>query len=240
MLTFRNAVAGLGLIAVATLGAGPAFAAPPIHGYVTTGLNLRAGPSTSYPAVVTMRGGDPVTIYGCLSGWSWCDIDWHGNRGWAAGQYLQVTYRQHRQPILSYGRYFNVPSLSFSIGTYWNQHYHGRGFYGQMQHFGGKGPNQPHINQPPKGPLPTMGNPSYGSPHGMNQPHMNGPHMNPPPKGQAPKGPLPTMGNPPNGPQPHMNQPPQGNWPKGAGSGNNHRTPDRCPPGQHRVNGACQ
>ena len=39
MLTYRNVVAGLGFLAATTLGVG-AVAAAPVHGYVTTGLNL--------------------------------------------------------------------------------------------------------------------------------------------------------------------------------------------------------
>ena len=80
-----------------------------------------------------MRGGDSVTIYGCMSRWSWCDIGWHGYRGWAAGQYLQVDYHQRRRPITSYGHYYDVPSIGFSIGTYWNRHYHDRSFFGEME-----------------------------------------------------------------------------------------------------------
>ena len=229
MSKFRNAAIGVGLLAASTLGAGAAVAAP-MHGFVTvSGLNLRAGPGTDYPIVVTMSGGDRVTIFGCLSGWSWCDIDWYGNRGWAAGQYLQVTYQGYRRPIESYGYAVQVPFLSFSIGPYWDQHYRHRRFFGERpryegRHRGDQGP--PHMDQPPDHQLPDMGNPpDYQPPHigkppkfrrphtgeslnyvppDMNQPKDRHLHMN-----QPPKGPMLQMYQPPKGPKLHMDQPPK-------------------------------
>jgi uncharacterized protein YraI len=49
---------------------GLAAAAP---GYTTGNVNLRAGPSVAYPAVVTVPFGAPVQIVSCVAGWSWCD-----------------------------------------------------------------------------------------------------------------------------------------------------------------------
>ena len=36
-------------------------------------VSLRAGPDSSYPTVVGLRAGTPVSIAGCVDGWSWCD-----------------------------------------------------------------------------------------------------------------------------------------------------------------------
>ena len=218
MLKFRNAAIGVGLLAASTLGAGAAVAAP-MHGYVTAGgLNLRAGPGTDYPAVVTMRGGDAVTIFGCLSGWSWCDIDWYGNRGWAAGQYIQVTYQGYRRPIMSYGYAVAVPFLSFSIGPYWDQHYRHRRFFGEMGRYEGRhredqGP--PHMSNPPDHKPPFIGSPPNYQPLNGGKPPKyrlhkgESPNYAPPAMNQAPDMNQPSHeGKPPKFRRPHMGESP--------------------------------
>ncbi len=242
MFVSRNLVAGLGLLAASTLGAGSATAAPVNNAYVTTSLHLRAGPGTYYPVVTTMRAGDRVSIYGCLSGWTWCDIGWHGYRGWAAGRYLQVAYHDRRRPVYSYGPYLGLPFLSFSIGPYWNEHYRHRRFYGDRSRYDHhhRGNNNP---PPHKGQAPHKGRP----PHVEQQ--LN---KTPPPYvGRQPKGPSIHMGQPPRKGPPHAakqhhNGPPQvGQQQKGL---NQHGRPHRngppkgpkCKPWQKMVNGVCR
>jgi uncharacterized protein YraI len=260
MLALRKTAASLGLLVA--LGAGPALAAT--DGYMISNLNLRSGPGTDYPVVVTMPAGDLVTIYGCISDWSWCDIDWRRYRGWAAGDYLQVMYRQQRQPIISYGADLDVPFLSFSIGSYWNDHYRRRNFYGQMQRYRSEGvgpppPPPPGFPPPPHGKRPPRHDNSNGNPpppppgspppphHDYVQPPVNGnppllPNTGNPPshKGKL-KGPPTNFGRPPK--ELHVNPPPNtSNPPKGKF----HKLPPpkgtapQCPKGQHFVNGACQ
>ena len=80
-----------------------------------------------------------------------------------------MDYHERRRPITSYGHYYDVPSIGFSIGTYWNRHYHDRSFYGEMDRFGGGGSDRhdrsrrnggPNNAQPPSnmGQPPTPGN----------------------------------------------------------------------------------
>ena len=56
-------------------------------GYVTDGVNLRAGPGIDYPLLAPLPPGTPAEIFGCLDGWTWCDIAVNGPdgalRGWA-------------------------------------------------------------------------------------------------------------------------------------------------------------
>ncbi len=257
MFVSRNLVAGLGLLAASSLGAGSAAAATVSHGFVTTSLHLRAGPGTNYPVVTTMRSGDRVSIYGCLSGWNWCDIGWHGYRGWAAGRYLQVTYRSHRRPISSYGHYLGLPFLSFSIGSYWGDHYRDRRFYrdrSRYDHHRGNRP-PPHNGRPPhNGGPPHDGRPPHngGPPHDGRPPH-NGrpPHDGRPPHNGGPrhdKGPrhdggFPHNGRPPHsGPPPHAGRPPHNGTPPHMGRPPRKGPPNagNCLPGQKRVHGVCQ
>ena len=74
-------------------------------------MNLRAGPDRSFPLLSWLQGGTPVTVFGCLNGWHWCDVAFGFNRGWVSR--------------------FGVPMVTFSVGPYWGAHYRGRPWYHQ-------------------------------------------------------------------------------------------------------------
>jgi uncharacterized protein YraI len=209
MSWLRNTLVALGALTAVTLAAQAAEATP---GYVTSSVSLRAGPSTSYPRVVLLQRGALVEIYGCVNGFTWCDIDWRGYRGWARGAYLQVLYQQHHRPIATYGRYLSIPFIGFDIDIYWNNYYHNRPFFGTLPHFHKQGGQPPQGNQPPQGgPPPKGGN---GCPQGAHL--VNGKCTT----GQSFQG-----GQSPQGKQ-FNNQ-----SPKGTGTG--------CPPGQTFKDGKC-
>jgi uncharacterized protein YraI len=158
--------AGLGLAAVA---ATPALAAP-ISGYVTANVNERSGPSTAYPPIVVIPAGSSITIYGCLSDRSWCDISWGPNRGWMSSNYLQATSR--RLAIRSYSA---IPFITFNFGSYWDNHYRGRPFFSQRSKWSnyhwqgpnnGPGPNNPRPPMFPKPPMMGDHHPNGNYPNG--------------------------------------------------------------------------
>ncbi len=96
----------------------------------TANVNMRSGPSTRYPAVVVIPAGARVDIRGCLSSANWCDVAAAGYRGWVSGSYLQTTYSQRRVYVgPQYYRPLGIPTVSFSIGRYWDDHYRSRPFY---------------------------------------------------------------------------------------------------------------
>jgi uncharacterized protein YraI len=245
MMNFRNAVAGLGVLAATTLGAGAAMAATPA--YVTISLNLRAGPGTDYPVVATMAAGSGVTIYGCLSGWSWCDIGWDGYRGWAAGSYLQVLYQQRRYPIYSYGYRVRVPFITFNIGTYWDRHYHHRRFYRDMsryRHFYQGGTNQRYNGSTTVNRNTTTTIRRYNNaPSTMTQQHNTTRHYT-----TSPNVRMNSHDNMQTNHQYHMKGQANGNLnQRYQGPSNLTRHDNRsqrkiykCKPGQQMVNGACQ
>ncbi|MGB6970465.1 MAG: SH3 domain-containing protein, partial [Methyloceanibacter sp.] len=70
----------------------PAAAQQP-NGYPVTNVNLRAGPGTEYPVIVTVPGRAPISILGCLPDYSWCDSLFQGNRGWMRSIYLSGYYQ---------------------------------------------------------------------------------------------------------------------------------------------------
>ena len=111
-----------GLAALLSLGLSSIAAAVP--GYATGNVNLRAGPGTNYPVVTTLSAGTGLEIYGCLSGYSWCDVNWRGYRGWVSSNYIEAAYQDRRV----YVREVAPPVVSFSFG-YWDDHYSGRSWY---------------------------------------------------------------------------------------------------------------
>lgn len=114
------AVSSFALPAIAE--AAPAFS--------TANVNMRSGPSTRYPAVFVVPAGSRVDIRGCLSSANWCDVSVAGYRGWISGSYLQTSYSQRRVYVEpEYYRPLGIPTVTFSVGRYWDDHYRGRSFY---------------------------------------------------------------------------------------------------------------
>ena len=99
-----------------------------------TDLNLRAGPSTDYPAVDVIGGGNDVHVFGCLSNRSWCDVGYNGIRGWASSNYLEPTGRPNYTGPRAVDR-IGAPVITFSLGSYWDNHYRSRPFYSHRDRY---------------------------------------------------------------------------------------------------------
>nr|WP_205930470.1 SH3 domain-containing protein [Rhizobium leguminosarum] len=100
------------------------------EGYSTANVNMRAGPSTRYPAVAVIPAGSSVEIRGCLSDVNWCDVEFYGGRGWVSGQYVQALYQQRRIYVgPQYYRPLGIPVIRFSVDNYWDRYYRNRDFY---------------------------------------------------------------------------------------------------------------
>jgi uncharacterized protein YraI len=99
------------------------------YGYSDVPLLIYAGPSIEYPAVARVGRGVPVTLYGCLPAWDWCDVSWAGNRGWIPADYIHGYYNNQNVPIVDYGVRVNLPLLIFNERSYWDTHYYDRPFY---------------------------------------------------------------------------------------------------------------
>lgn len=180
-------IAALGLSCLATTAA---FAA---SGYVTANVNLRAGPDIGYPVVDVLRAGTPVVVYGCVDGWSWCDVSAGADRGWMAGSFLQEAYQGRRVLVADYGVRIGIPIVSFVFGNYWADHYRGRSWYGNRDRWShirpsyrpvrgpAHGPIHAHPAAPPHRPPPAHGHPGngphpgqHGNPHDDRNSHRNG------------------------------------------------------------------
>lgn len=103
------------------------------EGWVVADISLQAGPDAEYPSIVELRAGTPVSIQGCIEGWSWCDVVVGPDRGWVPGTFLEESYGGQRVVVIDYGPRIGIPVVAFSLGVYWDRHYHNRPFYAQRQ-----------------------------------------------------------------------------------------------------------
>jgi uncharacterized protein YraI len=200
---------------LASLSAGAARAA---DAYTNTRVSMRAGPSSDYPHVMVLNAGTPVTIYGCLQDYTWCDTSFQNARGWVAAAYLTYPYQGNRVAIPAFGAQLGLAVLNFSLNDYWSSYYRGRPWYGRRDYWG-RHPARPEYVRPSRPHRPPV---AVRPP-----PRPKPPAVRPPrPKPPATKPPRPNPG-PGNG-----GKPPRPNPGPGNGGGGN-----RPPPGQGNGNG---
>jgi uncharacterized protein YraI len=196
----------LALLLIA-LGAAAAVPAARAADAFTQGtVNLRAGPSSDYPLIAAIAPNTQVSVNGCLDDWTWCDVDWEGNRGWVYGQFLLYDYQSRRVPVLSFGAQLGIGVVAFSLGDYWDRYYVGRPWYRREQYWMHR-PPPPHRPRPPlrprpPGPPPRPNPPPRPSP----PPRPRPPVVRPVPPGQVgnprPTRPMPRPGGRPANPSP--------------------------------------
>ncbi len=75
-----------------------------------------AGPAPDYPVVSQLPQGLQVTVYGCVAGYSWCDVAVPNLRGWIDASTLSYPYQGANVPILTYGAAIGLPIVTFSVG----------------------------------------------------------------------------------------------------------------------------
>ena len=187
----------------------PAAAFAQAQAVTNSSVNLRAGPARDYPVVSQLPGGLPVTVMGCVAGYSWCDIATPNLRGWVYAGRLNYPYQGNPVPVLGYGNAIGLPIVTFSIGTYWGNYYRGRPWYRDQSRWAHR--------PPPRPPRPGAGRPP-GRPPG----NVGGrPPGGRPPGGQPPGG----GGRPPGGGGGRPSGGGGGRPPGGGGGGQGGRPP---------------
>jgi len=99
------------------------------EGYVRLASNLRAGPATRYPVIDYVGRGQQVHVYGCLRGYTWCDVSADGERGWLPGRNIEILYAGRRRVVTGGSVDLGLAILPFAMGNYWANNYVDRPFY---------------------------------------------------------------------------------------------------------------
>ncbi|AUT59570.1 SH3 domain-containing protein [Paraburkholderia terrae] len=202
----RMRVACVAVMGTVALSIASGAASAQSQAYTNQPVYLYAGPAQDYPVVAQLPAGQPVAVYGCVSGYTWCDVAIEQARGWVYGGYLTYPYQGSNVPIMTYGTAIGLPLITFSIGSYWDHYYRGRPWYGERGRWANH-PPPPHRPPPP----PPGGN---RPPPGGNRPPSTSPASPPPPgppgagHGHRP-GPPQQGGRPPEAPPQQGSRPPQ-------------------------------
>ena len=130
----RNHLKGLCLLSVSLLAV-PTLAVAQQLAYASKTVSLRAGPSRDYPVVATLGSGTAMTIYGCLQGYTWCDVVVGASRGWVYSGSIVYPYQGRNVPVMSYGSSIGLGIVSFSMGNYWDNYYTDYPWYPQRQNW---------------------------------------------------------------------------------------------------------
>ena len=193
-----------------------ASAAAAQEAYTKKPVNVRAGPDRNYPLVAWLPGGAIVYVNGCVEDYRWCDITSDATRGWVYAGNLEYTYQGRPVPIYGNGPTLALPIISFILGSYWNDHYRDRPWYGNQNQWnnwrpGVRPPPRPGVRpQPPRPPVvrPQPPRPPITvQPPRPPRPPVTQPSPRPQPPGSMPPGrpqPMPKPSerppvNPPNG-----------------------------------------
>lgn len=94
--------------------------------YTTLALNLRAGPGTNYPVLLSMPANSMVYVFYCGDvSQPWCYVNFNGYEGWASARYLtqnppyvtpqpvypQPTYPQQVYPTPGYPQVYTPQQI---------------------------------------------------------------------------------------------------------------------------------
>ncbi|MCF3973376.1 DUF1236 domain-containing protein [Paracoccus salsus] len=62
-------------------------------------LNIRSGSGVQHPVTDVIKGGDDVSVTGCIEAANWCEVSYGGMSGWASGDYLTARLGEDIQPL---------------------------------------------------------------------------------------------------------------------------------------------
>lgn len=98
-------------------------------GWTAASVHLRAGPARDYPVVAVLGPRSPVTVYSCVSGYTWCDVAAGAERGWIYAPNLLSTYEGREARLPDVAAALGVATAAFALEDYWRRHYPRRWWY---------------------------------------------------------------------------------------------------------------
>jgi uncharacterized protein YraI len=203
----RSQLAGGVLAGVVALVASPGAALPQTQAYTNGPVYLYAGPGGDYPVVSQLPSGLPVTVMGCVSDYTWCDVALPELRGWAYGGSLNYPYQGAAVPLMSYGTMIGIPIVGFTVGSYWSSYYRDRPWYRDRDRWDQR--------RPPPGPPGGRGY-RPGGPEFDHRDGRPGPDYG---RGEYRAGPQPSQGGRPPGAQTGRGDGPGPQFSRGEGPG---------------------
>ena len=178
---------GLGLVRVLVAIVLPAMAAAQIATTVKS-VHLRAGPAREYPVVAVLPAAMEISVLGCLSSYTWCDVIAGAERGWVWAGNINYAYQGAYVPLIPYGQQIGIVVVPFIFFDYWTDHYRNRPWYRDRDRWA----------HPPRRPPPAPRPPPGSSPHPPTHPAPPGQtdrrHPPPPPHGVSRQAPPPARG----------------------------------------------
>lgn len=97
--------------------------------------SVYAGPNDDYPRVATVPAKRTVQVYGCLPGREWCDVWVNGVRGWVESDDLVYWRNNRASDVQRYDGWYRYPTVTFSLGSYWDTNYRRQAWYGERDHY---------------------------------------------------------------------------------------------------------
>jgi uncharacterized protein YraI len=121
--------------------------AAPQYAVVTAFLNMRVGPGTGYPVLTVIPRGEQVRVYGCIDGYTWCDVQWRYDRGWVFAGYLSFGYAGGGRPLYYLGPLIGIPIIPYVYGDYLERHYRYTPYYYELKRWPYNWTGKPHRDR---------------------------------------------------------------------------------------------
>lgn len=139
-------------------------------------VHLRAGPGLDYPVVAILAPGTPVSVYGCLPQYTWCDVLAGPERGWVYAGNLSYAYDGRTVILPGIAAAIGIGIAGFAIDDYWGHYYTDRPWWPERRRWY-RPPHAPPGHRNPYPPSTLSGAP--GTPFG---PPVGPPRVEPGPQ----------------------------------------------------------